>query len=59
MNYLERLIVERKELDTRIRSLDSALRLGKIPASEYELSLLHSQLAVMVQYLAILDLRLH
>ncbi len=58
MNYIERLQDERKELDTRIRSLDSALKLRKIPANDAEIALLHSQLNIMMQYLAILDIRL-
>ena len=57
MDYLERLVIEERELSEKIVKLNEALKFG-MKISEYQISLLHTQLATMLQYQGILRLRL-
>lgn len=57
--FIDRLKIERKELDEKIVKLDNFLTSDlEQPITEEMYKLLKRQLTVMLNYLAILDLRL-
>lgn len=57
--FIDRLKIERKELDEKIVKLDNFLTSDlEQPITEEMYKLLRKQLSVMLNYLAILDLRL-